>query len=85
MPALCCKLSYKEPNHAGIIFWVHRIDLETSELQHQAFNEAFAEHDINWPGHQATYQGLLSLGGGDASNHPRHLNATLLQDIQRYH
>ena len=59
--------------------------VETSELQCQAFNEAVAEHALNWHWDQATYQGLLSLGGGEVSNHQRHLDATLLQDIQRYH
>ena len=39
--------------------------VETSELQRQAFNEAFAEHGLDWHWDQATYQGLLSLGGGD--------------------
>ena len=39
--------------------------VETSELQRQAFNEAFAEHGLGWHWDQATYQGLLSLGGGD--------------------
>lgn len=39
--------------------------VETSELQRQAFNEAFAEHGLNWHWDQPTYQGLLSLGGGD--------------------
>ena len=39
--------------------------VETSELQRQAFNEAFAENGLDWHWDQATYQGLLSLGGGD--------------------
>lgn len=39
--------------------------VETSELQRQAFNDAFAEHGLGWHWDQATYQGLLSLGGGD--------------------
>lgn len=39
--------------------------VETSELQRQAFNDSFAEHGLGWHWDQATYQGLLSLGGGD--------------------
>ena len=39
--------------------------VETSELQRQAFNESFAEHGLDWHWDQASYQGLLSLGGGD--------------------
>ena len=38
--------------------------VETSELQRQAFNEAFAEAGLAWDWHTELYQQLLSVPGG---------------------
>ncbi len=37
---------------------------DTSELQREAFNEAFAQHGLSWNWDQAEYQKLLSESGG---------------------
>ena len=37
---------------------------DTSELQRRSFNEAFADHDLNWTWDQPTYRKLLVSAGG---------------------
>ena len=37
---------------------------DTSELQRQAFNEAFAEHGLDWNWDRDTYVGMLEKSGG---------------------
>jgi HAD superfamily hydrolase (TIGR01509 family) len=37
---------------------------DTSELQRQAFNQAFAEHGLNWNWSRDQYRGLLRQSGG---------------------
>ncbi len=39
---------------------------DTSELQREAFNAAFAEHGLDWNWSQDEYRGLLSESGGQA-------------------
>ncbi|HEY0934419.1 MAG TPA: HAD-IA family hydrolase [Trebonia sp.] len=39
---------------------------DTSELQRQAFNQAFAEHGLDWRWDQDQYRALLSGNGGQA-------------------
>lgn len=39
---------------------------DTSELQRQAFNAAFAEHDLNWTWDREEYVGMLANSGGAA-------------------
>jgi HAD superfamily hydrolase (TIGR01509 family) len=39
---------------------------DTSELQRQAFNQAFAEHGLDWSWDQDQYRALLSGNGGQA-------------------
>jgi HAD superfamily hydrolase (TIGR01509 family) len=39
---------------------------DTSELQRQAFNQAFAEHGLDWRWDQDQYQAMLSQSGGQA-------------------
>jgi HAD superfamily hydrolase (TIGR01509 family) len=38
--------------------------VDTSELQREAFNDAFAAHELDWTWDQATYRGLLDRNGG---------------------
>ena len=37
---------------------------DTSELQRQAFNDAFAEHGLDWHWDRDAYQALLQSSGG---------------------
>ncbi|MDO9457193.1 HAD family phosphatase [Nocardioides sp.] len=37
---------------------------DTSELQREAFNRAFAQHGLDWSWDQDTYRGLLAKSGG---------------------
>ena len=37
---------------------------DTSEMQRQAFNEAFAEHGLDWTWDRDTYVGMLGRSGG---------------------
>jgi HAD superfamily hydrolase (TIGR01509 family) len=39
---------------------------DTSELQRQAFNQAFAEHGLDWRWDQDEYRAMLSRSGGQA-------------------
>lgn len=39
---------------------------DTSELQRQAFNAAFAEHDLGWTWGREEYVGMLANSGGAA-------------------
>lgn len=39
---------------------------DTSELQREAFNSAFAEHGLDWNWDQDTYRELLASSGGEA-------------------
>lgn len=39
---------------------------ETSELQRQAFNEAFDRHDLGWKWSQDEYKDLLRVSGGES-------------------
>ena len=39
---------------------------DTSELQRQAFNEAFAAHGLDWRWDQDQYRSMLSQSGGQA-------------------
>src|SRR5579875_3352435 len=39
---------------------------DTSELQRQAFNQAFAAHGLNWRWDQEQYRSMLSESGGQA-------------------
>jgi HAD superfamily hydrolase (TIGR01509 family) len=38
---------------------------DTSELQRQAFNEAFARHGLDWQWDRETYRSLLASNGGE--------------------
>ncbi len=39
---------------------------DTSELQRQAFNQAFAEHGLDWRWDQGQYRAMLAKSGGQA-------------------
>jgi HAD superfamily hydrolase (TIGR01509 family) len=39
---------------------------DTSELQRQAFNDAFADHGLDWRWDRDTYRGMLDSNGGAA-------------------
>ena len=89
MPAPCCKLSYKVRNHAGIVFFGSIGSIaETSELQRQAFNEAFTEQGVK-AANAARLRVVAYPGENtrltDVDTTDTITTATLLQDIQRYH
>ena len=48
----------------AVIFGAIGVIAETSDLQRQAFNAAFAEAGLNWRWDMATYRTLLSINGG---------------------
>lgn len=67
----------------AIIFGAIGTLVETSELQRQAFNAAFADANLNWTWDTARYQSMLALTGG--RNRIRHYAAetnTPLTDAQ---
>ncbi|MEM1038463.1 MAG: HAD-IA family hydrolase [Pseudomonadota bacterium] len=39
--------------------------IETSELQREAFNEAFVKHDLDWRWEQEDYRAMLASSGGN--------------------
>jgi HAD superfamily hydrolase (TIGR01509 family) len=50
----------------AVIFGAIGVIAETSDLQRQAFNRAFAEAGLDWNWDAATYRRLLSINGGQA-------------------
>ena len=50
----------------AVIFGAIGVIAETSDLQRQAFNLAFAEAGLDWNWDVATYRRLLSINGGQA-------------------
>ena len=50
----------------AVIFGAIGVIAETSDLQRQAFNLAFAEANLNWNWDTETYRRLLSINGGQA-------------------
>ncbi len=50
----------------AVIFGAIGVIAETSDLQRQAFNLAFAEAGLDWNWDTATYRRLLSINGGQA-------------------
>jgi HAD superfamily hydrolase (TIGR01509 family) len=50
----------------AVIFGAIGVIAETSDLQRQAFNLAFAEQGLNWHWNAETYRRLLSINGGQA-------------------
>jgi HAD superfamily hydrolase (TIGR01509 family) len=48
----------------AVIFGAIGVIAETSDLQRQAFNAAFAEAGLDWAWDTATYRDLLSINGG---------------------
>lgn len=50
----------------AVIFGAIGVIAETSDLQRQAFNRAFAEQGLDWQWDSATYRRLLSINGGQA-------------------
>ncbi|MEM9356242.1 MAG: HAD-IA family hydrolase [Pseudomonadota bacterium] len=49
---------------SAILFGSIGTIVETSELQRRAFNEAFADHDLNWHWDQGVYRHMLATSGG---------------------
>jgi HAD superfamily hydrolase (TIGR01509 family) len=54
------------PQLKAIIFGAIGVISETSDLQRQAFNAAFAEAGLDWSWSPETYRRLLSINGGQA-------------------
>ena len=50
---------------AAVLFGSIGALADTSELQREAFNEAFRAHGLDWTWSQQEYQGLLSESGGE--------------------
>ena len=50
----------------AVIFGAIGVIAETSDLQRQAFNMAFAEAGLDWDWNPETYRRLLSINGGQA-------------------
>jgi HAD superfamily hydrolase (TIGR01509 family) len=50
----------------AVIFGAIGVIAETSDLQRQAFNTAFAEAGLDWVWDAQTYRALLSINGGQA-------------------
>ena len=50
----------------AVIFGAIGVIAETSDLQRQAFNLAFAEKGLNWTWDAGTYRTLLAINGGQA-------------------
>ena len=50
----------------AVIFGAIGVIAETSDLQRQAFNRAFAEQGLDWQWDSATYRRLLVINGGQA-------------------
>lgn len=62
----------------AVIFGAIGVIAETSDLQRQAFNLAFAEQGLDWNWDGETYRRLLSINGGQAR-----LRAYRDEDVQR--
>ncbi|MFT5026253.1 MAG: HAD superfamily hydrolase (TIGR01509 family) [Ilumatobacter sp.] len=54
----------KEPVVPAILFGSIGTIVDTSELQREAFNEAFAQHDLEWKWDRVEYQSMLDTSGG---------------------
>jgi HAD superfamily hydrolase (TIGR01509 family) len=61
---------------------------DTSELQRQAFNQAFAEHGLGWRWDRDDYIGMLATSGGQARidgyarSHGQSVDATALHETK---
>ena len=51
-------------NYKAILFGSIGTLIETSELQRNAFNQAFSENGLDWNWNPAQYQDLLKKSGG---------------------
>jgi hypothetical protein len=52
------------PHLKAVVFGAIGTIAETSDLQRQAFNEAFAAAGLTWNWNGETYQNLLQINGG---------------------